>query len=144
MSELDQLFADFGMKKTKQRLAVLSLLQEAKAPLTAEEIFASLSKTEAASLWLSTVYRVLDTMCEKGLVLKTFVSKDHKYYYERNFHLHRHYLICLGCGKMLHLNHCPIHGMEEIIPKDSGFQITDHKLELYGYCQACQKKAVTP
>ncbi len=127
---MEDLFKKHGIKRTGQREELLQILKSGRLPMTAEEIF---KKTDGISL--ATVYRTLEIFCEKGLAVKISVGNDEKKYYEPASDVHRHYAVCLKCGKMEHINVCPVHDI-----KLDGFEVTGHRLELYGYCAECMDK----
>lgn len=124
-----------GLKKTKPREVVLSILEQAKEPLTAMEISSKIEKT-GKPLWLSTIYRVLESFEEKAIVLKTTVLDNGMAVYAINRHEHTHYAVCTKCRKMVAIENCP---MQALMPEleDQGFQVTGHKVEMYGFCREC-------
>ncbi|WKY44673.1 transcriptional repressor [Eubacteriaceae bacterium ES2] len=130
-----------GLKQTRHRLAILSLLKKAEHPLSADEIYLQL-KNE--SINLSTVYRNLELLGDNDLILKLNLSGDSRTVYEYNSPVHRHYLVCLGCKKILPIEHCPLSGYEERLASETGYSIVGHKLDVYGYCPACQQKDKKP
>jgi len=129
-----------GMKLTKHRLAILEILTQKDQPVSAEKIFFEMQKMDVA-INLSTVYRNLEALAEKGLVTKLSLSGDNRAVFEYNRRIHRHYLTCLGCKKILAIEDCPIKGYEHQIEAETGYQIVGHKLDLYGYCPECQKNS---
>jgi Fur family ferric uptake transcriptional regulator len=128
----------FGLKKTKPRDSVLSVLEHAKKPLSAMDICAEIEK-KGDTAWLSTIYRILNLFVKKGIAVKMTIPNTEMAVYELNRFQHKHYAICLSCHKILSMENCP---MEEFIPKikDSNFQVTGHNLEVYGYCSKCSTK----
>lgn len=126
------------IKKTRQRQCVLDVLAAADRPLSAMEIC---KRTEDADspVWLSTVYRILELFEGKNVVVRTTLSDGEMALYELNRHQHRHYAVCLGCHKVVELEHCPLQNFTPELG-DSGFQVTGHRLEMYGYCKDCAKK----
>ena len=66
-----------GLKCTKQRISVMQVLSDADAPLTVENIY---DKVDGMSL--STVYRIAEKLCEKGIVSKHTIQDSDKFYYE--------------------------------------------------------------
>jgi Fur family ferric uptake transcriptional regulator len=130
-----------GIKKTKQREAVVKILQNADAPLSALDIYAQTEK-EGQPSWLSTIYRILELFTEKGLVLKTSVLDGDMAYYELSGHGHHHYAVCVDCHKIVAINNCP---MAEFEPKlsDDEFRVLGHRVEMYGYCKDCDKRNKT-
>lgn len=126
-----------GMKSTKHRNAILSLLERAEQPVTAEELYMSLQK-QTASINLSTVYRTLETFVSKNLVLKLNME-DGKARFEFNHDEHRHHLFCVGCHNVISIDDCPMGELQEAIKEKMDFDVTGHKLEIYGYCRNCRK-----
>jgi Fur family ferric uptake transcriptional regulator len=53
---------------------------------------------------------------------------------------HHDHLICRVCGKIVEFESERIEELQSRIARQQGFQIFDHKLELYGYCPACAAK----
>lgn len=133
-----------GLKKTKQREDIFSVLVEAKEPITATDIYNSIVKRDGECGYaISTIYRVLSAFEEKGLVEKsTLMGEDMAVYEWVDGEEHKHYAICLGCHKKVALKKCPFQRMAVISkPSDDDFVITGHKIELYGYCKECQKQS---
>ncbi|SHI23374.1 Fur family transcriptional regulator, ferric uptake regulator [Sporobacter termitidis DSM 10068] len=126
-----------GLKKTKQRDAVVKILESAEAPLSAPDIYAQIEK-DGQAVWLSTVYRILELFTEKGLVTKTPVLDGDMAYYELRRHDHRHYAVCVDCHKIVPIQDCPMTGFEPKISDD--FRVLGHRIEMYGYCKDCDKR----
>lgn len=123
-----------ALKNTKSRTAVLRILEEHAAPMTAEEVHALAAAM--AELSLSTTYRTLATLSDKGIVLRN-LSQDGKYYYQLNSHQHRHHLICTRCGTLIPIDGCPLDELERHLCEKTGFKITGHNLEFLGLCPKC-------
>lgn len=126
---------NIGLKRTKPRLLVLDVLIKAQSPLTAEQIYCSLPDH---SLSLSTVYRTLELFTEKGVTTKSNIHDSVTFYYALNDKEHRHCAVCLSCGQMRYMQSCPVHELQV-----DNFTVTGHKLEIYGYCEKCQKTLYT-
>ncbi|MGI5984958.1 MAG: Fur family transcriptional regulator [Oscillospiraceae bacterium] len=134
----NQLAWPAGMKKTKQRKRVFSVLERADSPLSAMDIYKQIEKDDS-SFWLSTVYRILELFANEGLVVKTTVMGNNMTLYELNRNKHRHYAVCVNCRKVVEMDNCP---MEKFIPEfaESDFRVLGHKVEMYGYCKECDAK----
>lgn len=137
MTEPD-ILALCGIKKTKQRLALLEILENAAAPLTASQIHA-LYQQKDKDAWLSTTYRTLDMFTESGVANKLIPMDGANAQYELNRHEHKHYAVCQGCNKRWNIEHCPLECVE-IDTKKGAFHVTGHRLEVYGYCDECYTK----
>ncbi|MGX8701989.1 Fur family transcriptional regulator [Caproiciproducens sp.] len=130
-----------GLKNTKRRMAVLEILEKQTQPVAAEQIFMQLNRYDLSTS-MSTVYRELDSLVNNDLVLKIKINESNKALYEYNRMIHKHYLVCLGCKKMISLDMCPLKAYEEKLQEQTHFIITDHKLNVYGYCPECQAKGL--
>jgi len=132
-------FAAYGLKNTKNRQEILKVLMDSTQPLTADQIYFSLNQG-GESMNLSTIYRTLATLSEKGILLKVVLADESKTLFEYNRQIHKHYLICQDCRTITPIEHCPIAEYEKKLSQEMNFHITGHKLGIYGYCQACWQK----
>ena len=117
-----ELLREKGLKNTPSRQAVLEVLAHTEEPVS-----------------LSTVYRTLSVLAEKGLKLK-HSSQDGTLSYQLRDSRHRHYLICTQCGSSVPIPGCPLEELERNLGERTGFAITGHSLELYGLCPQCIHK----
>ena len=122
-----ELLEKSGLKCTKQRSAVLEVLMKEQTPITAEKI------QEKSGVSTATIYRILDLMCEKNLVIKSQLLDNPNHTYELNRNEHKHYAVCMDCKGVTPIDCCHYHS--EI---SDGFQVTGHKIEVYGYCKNCK------
>lgn len=136
-NDYKEILAKEGIKSTKHRNAILAIIEQSKIPLTAEEIFLIL-KQKHGSIWLSTVYRTLEILSSKDLIIKLTIMDDDKARYELNHNEHRHHVICVSCHKMITFLDCPVEEFEKTLKEKIDFDVIGHKLELYGYCQDCK------
>jgi Fur family ferric uptake transcriptional regulator len=124
-----------GVKKTRQRQAVLAVLRQAENPVSAAVIRAVAAR-EGQKITLSTVYRILEYMKKKGVVGRADVRQSGRALYELNRFRHKHYAVCVVCHRIIKMDNCP---MENFIPHvaEKDFRVTGHSVELYGYCRDC-------
>jgi Fur family ferric uptake transcriptional regulator len=129
-----------GLKNTKHRAAILDILEQSDQPMTAEQIYLELGE-QKIGVSLSTVYRVMESLADKNLVTKLSIGigGDNRAYFEYNRSDHRHYLVCLGCKKIMAIEHCPLKKYEEALGKEMNYTIAGHKLDIYGFCPDCQE-----
>lgn len=128
-----------GLKNTKSRRIILDILDQSNQPISAERISLELEKMKV-SINLSTVYRTLETLSDKNLITKLSILDENRTLFEYNRKVHRHYLVCIKCKKILTIMACPIESYEKALEDETGFKIVGHKLYLYGYCPECQSK----
>ena len=128
-----------GLKKTKHRTEILEILDKSNQPIPAEQVFLNM-KEDGATINLSTVYRTLETLADRGLATKVKISGDNRALYELNRMVHKHYLICLECKKMKAIESCPLEGYEQSLAEQTDYLISGHRLDIYGYCPKCREK----
>lgn len=128
-----------GLKNTKHRISILELLEKSTQPLTADQIYLALVNHKI-SINLSTVYRVLNTLVENGLIIKTITVSEHKTLFELNSFEHKHHLVCMECKKITMVDECPFEEYETKLKEKMGYTILGHKLEIYGVCKSCREK----
>jgi len=126
-----------GVKRTRQRESVMSMLECSDVPLSAADISFGIEKNGGDAVWLSTVYRTLELFVSKGVVVKTNVAGSEMAVYEINRFRHKHYAVCMKCRKIVAMDNCPL---EAFVPnlKDESFHVTGHNLEIFGFCKDCE------
>lgn len=127
-----------GLKNTKHRNAILEVIENSNQPISAEQIFLEL-KEKKNTINLSSVYRTLEVLVSRDIVIKTNITGDNRATYELNRLEHKHHLICSGCKKMFSIDGCPVEEYEKQLREKTGFDITGHKLEIYGFCKECKQ-----
>jgi Fe2+ or Zn2+ uptake regulation protein len=131
-----------GLRSTPQRQTVLDLLDDGEhRHLTADDIWRA-AASRHPSFNRSTAYRVLEQLCEAGIVQQTrFGDSAH---FELAGAPERHYhLVCRGCGGIQNL---PSDGLAEItgkLARQRGFAIRSVDLTIEGQCRRC-RQGVTP
>lgn len=133
-----EIFIEKNIKTTKQRELIFDILMNSHEPLSVEEIFVQLAGKEN-SMSLSTIYRILEVFVSKDLVVKSNIYNN-KAVFELQGKKHKHHLTCICCGKILVLNNCPLKEYEKLLQEMTMFDITSHKLELFGFCPECKMK----
>lgn len=138
-SDFEGMLKQAGLKNTKHRTSVLEILSGSDQPVSAEQVFLKLAE-KGVNANLSTVYRILESFAAKGLAVKTNIGSDTKALFEISSTGHRHHMICIKCRKMTSVEDCPLEEYEKMLQKKTGFNVTGHKLEIYGYCEECKMK----
>ena len=126
------------LKNTKKRQMLLFLLQKHARPMTVEELHEMANNILPMNV--STVYRTLNTLTEKEILIRS-VRQDGKAYYSLPKKDHYHRLVCDLCGKGIPIDTCPLSELEENLQEKTGFRITGHSLEFTGLCPACREKS---
>jgi Fur family ferric uptake transcriptional regulator len=132
-----------GLRCTRPRERVLGALVSAEGPLAVHQIQSAVDADGGPPVWVSTLYRTLEAFVDADLVIRTSMPDGGQSVYELNRHDHRHYAFCVGCHKMVAVEHCPV-DPDAAHLTGSDFHVTGHKLEVFGYCADCFRKVETP
>ncbi|HKM33230.1 MAG TPA: transcriptional repressor [Lachnospiraceae bacterium] len=138
----NQILYPTGIKWTKQRKDVYHILFQATEPLGAVQIYHSILKAQEVNYAVSTIYRILAFFEANGYVEKSSFIGDGITRYEWKKGGHTHYAICLECHKKVALHACPFEQIH-LDTNTGDFVVTDHKLQLYGYCKDCKRAGKT-
>lgn len=126
-----------GLKTTGPRIKILQILENAKEHhLRAEEVYRLL--TEAGEdIGLATVYRVLTQFEEAGLIKRHHFEEGYSVF-ELDHGEHHDHMVCVKCGKVEEFVDEVIEQRQREVAKKAGYQISDHSLIIYGFCQPCR------
>lgn len=127
-----------GYKITEQRKAILQVLTTSKNNLISVENILTKSKKIYPKTNMSTVYRNLEILENLNLIYKVIPENGIALYKLICSDEHHHHIICKQCGKTEAIEFCPLNILKKL-SKEKNFNLTDHKLELYGYCTDCEK-----
>lgn len=129
----------YQLKYSRQREALINLLQQEALPMSIDQIIEKLKKGKHP-MNQSTVYRIIDSLNEHHIVEKNYSSISNSTLIQLHTPHHQHYLICQMCHKMFPIDNCPIHDVIDSIEIAKDFKIISHNLEIIGICASCQKK----
>jgi Fur family ferric uptake transcriptional regulator len=130
------LFRDKKLRLSYPRLLIYRELSHTKTPLSPQELYKSLLKKQR-KIGLTSIYRSLVLFESLGMVFKIINGSSVKY---RLCELggHHHHIICKACGNVAELNFCDISDWSKKVMESTGYQVTDHQLNFYGFCKACK------
>ena len=122
-----------GLKVTLPRMKILDMLQHQRgAHLSAEEIYRTLIEL-GEDIGLATVYRVLTQFESSGLV-KRHLFESGQSVFEINQGQHHDHILCVDCGRVEEFCDEAIELRQREVAQQIGFELTDHRLILYGHC----------
>ncbi|MDF2946472.1 MAG: transcriptional repressor [Bacillales bacterium] len=124
-----------GYKITKQREHLLELFFNQDQYVPAKDIILAFQK-EFPGASFDTIYRNIYTFVELEILESIDMNNEKQFRVHCNTKLHHHHFICKKCGVIKPINICPIETVEHQLP---GYQINNHKFELFGYCPPCNK-----
>ncbi len=127
-----------NLKFTSQREAILRTLYDNPDHFTPENLYLLVKeKYPESNVGVTTVYRTLNLLEENDIATSiSFGSQGKKF--ELGNKPHHDHLICEKCGTIVEFENEEIEQLQEKIAKLYDFKLTNHLMQLYGICKACQ------
>ena len=122
---------------TSARKAILELLEAEDTHLSALELHAAL-KERLPSINLSTVYRSMDYLVEKGFISVSDIGTGSPVYEILQDDIH-HHIVCEQCGTIEDIAHEVIAPLFETIHNETNYKLTTNHLVIFGVCSSCQE-----
>lgn len=132
-----------GLKATPPRLKILQLLRGGpKRHWSADEVYRELSDS-GDDVGLATVYRVLAQLEQAGIVRRSSFDAG-KAVYELDDGPHHDHLVCVRCGQVDEFVDEAIEARQQAVAHARGFELTEHRLALFGLCARCRAAGRKP
>jgi|TARA_B110000881_G_C18514897_1_gene484334 Fur family ferric uptake transcriptional regulator len=119
-----------GVKLTDQRKIIAKVMTESKDHPDVDELYKRASKIDS-KISIATVYRTVKLFEESGIVTK-HDFKSGKARYEQLVESHHDHLIDIKTGEIIEFVDQKIEDLQKKVAEKYGYDLVDHKLELYG------------
>lgn len=125
-----------SIRLTRQREAVLQVIQQADKHLSAQEVYDRV-RQQLPGIAYGTVYNALSYLMEAGLIQVVNVGNGPALY-DRNLERHDH-LVCRHCGKVLDYVFGALEQSKDQVSEATGFRIERVQTLFVGLCPDCQR-----
>jgi len=122
--------AERGLRMTDQRRVIAKVLSDADDHPDAEELYRRASSVDP-KISLATVYRTVRLFSDAGII-ETHDFRDGRARYETADEEHHDHLIDVVTGDVIEFVDEEIEELQEKIARKLGYELVDHRLELYG------------
>ena len=119
-----------GVKLTDQRRIIARVMSEANDHPDVDELYTRVSKIDS-KISIATVYRTVKLFEEEGILAK-HDFKGGKARYEEMRESHHDHLIDVKTGEIIEFVDDEIEKLQKKVADKYGYELVDHKLELYG------------
>ena len=119
-----------GVKLTDQRKIIAKVMSESVDHPSVDELYSRVSKIDQ-KISIATVYRTVKLFEESGIVAKHDFKGD-KARYEELSESHHDHLIDIKSGQIIEFVDDEIEKLQKKVAEKYGYELVDHKLELYG------------
>ena len=130
MSILEKKCVERGLRMTEQRRIIARVLSDADDHPDAEEVYARATSIDP-KISLATVYRTVRLFDEAGII-ETHDFRDGRARYELAEGDHHDHLIDVQTGEVIEFVDEEIERLQEKIAEKLGYELVDHRMELYG------------
>jgi Fur family ferric uptake transcriptional regulator len=138
IEEVQQKLSVNNYKLTSQREIILeNIIKNEGKHLSAEEIYNEV-REDNSGIGLATIYRTLELFNDLGIIHQLNFNDNCRRYELDHGEYHHHHLICVSCGKITEFNDHILEEFEEDIKQEHNFNVTDHRIKFYGYCEDCR------
>ena len=127
---IEQKCIDKGVKLTDQRKIVAKVMSESHDHPDVDELYNRVSKIDS-KISIATVYRTVKLFEESGILTK-HEFKGRKARYEELNEGHHDHLIDIKSGEIIEFVDDEIEKLQKKVAEKYGYELVDHKLELYG------------
>ena len=119
-----------GVKLTEQRKTIAKIMSESQDHPDVDELYKRASSIDK-KISIATVYRTVKLFEESGIVAK-HDFKGGKARYEELSESHHDHLIDIKTGEIIEFVDEEIEKLQKKVADKYGYNLVDHKLELYG------------
>ena len=131
ISRIEELCAKNGVKITHQRRIIAEVISESKDHPDANEVFMRSNKIDSR-ISLATVYRTIKIFEENNVLNRIDFGGKRARYEELDENAHHDHLIDVDSGEIIEFLDEEIEELQAKIAKKLGYQLVDHRMELFG------------
>lgn len=127
-----------GYRLTAPRQAVVEIIASSQYVLSPFDVYER-ARQRYPRIGLVTVYRTVEKLEELGLIQRVHQPTGCHAFVAASPG-HQHLIVCQGCGRVEFFSGDHMDNLMKTVGKDSGYQVQDHWLQLFGICSDCRNK----
>ena len=128
--QLEELCSRMGLRMTDQRRVIAQVLSQSADHPDVEEVHRRAAAIDER-ISIATVYRTVRLFEDAG-ILERHDFRDGRSRYEQVSEEHHDHLIDINSGEIIEFRNEDIERLQEIVARELGYRLVDHRLELYG------------
>lgn len=121
-----------GLRITQLRRELIDFILSQSGHWSMQEMVENV-QAKMPSVGVATVYRTVNLLVEEHFVSKTMVEDGYARF-EVTPEDHHDHMTCVTCGKIFEFENEQIERLQNKVAKDLGFELADHRMELFGNC----------
>ena len=124
-----------GYRLTDARRILASLVAEQDGHFTVADLVDA-GRTRQAGIGRATVFRTVDLFVSLDVIERLDLPTGEHAYVECE-RAHHHHVVCSRCGRTEGIEDAGLRTLVSKVARQTGYQIDDHRLEMFGLCPAC-------
>jgi Fur family transcriptional regulator, ferric uptake regulator len=129
MTKLERACEEKGLKMTEQRRVIARVIADAEDHPDVETVYRRATAVDPR-ISIATVYRSLKLFEDANVLVRHDFGEGRARYEETGDH-HEH-LIDIETGEVIEFMHQELEALKERVANELGYELVDHRLELYG------------
>lgn len=129
-SRIERLCQEKGLKMTGQRRVIARVLSDAQDHPDVEQLYRRVTDVDPR-ISIATVYRTV-RLFEEASILERHDFRQGRARYEEIPERHHDHLIDVQSGEVIEFRNDDIEKLQRRVAEELGFELVDHRLELYG------------
>jgi len=125
------------LKSSSQREDILRIFYNSGKHLTAEELY-DICRESIPNIGIATIYRAIKLFSSIGICKEIVIDDGITRYEINDDNAHHDHLICTRCGIFIEIVSPEIEKIQKKISDSYGFELVNHRLNLYGICSKCR------
>jgi Fur family ferric uptake transcriptional regulator len=135
LNAIERELARRGGRVTRQRRAIVAQFAHMRRYVTPQALHESLA-TRYPAIGLATIYRTLELLEQIGAATRAPGQHgEHAYLFCPT--AHHHHAVCIKCGEVDDVPCGSVERFARTVARRMRFRLTQHRLEVYGFCQRC-------
>jgi len=126
-----------GLKSTTQRDDIIDVFFKTNTHINLEELLKRVRRRNP-KVGYATVYRTMKLLTGCGIAIERQFGDGQTRYEHIPDDSHHDHCICVKCGKIIEFENQKIEHLQKEIAENLSFTVSNHKLELYGFCSKCR------
>ena len=136
IEQFERVCRERGLPITTQRKTIFEMVLDRTDHPTADQVYDQV-RGRIHTISRTTVYRILNTLVELGLITK-ICHHGSAARFDPRIHQH-HHLVCLRCENIIDLDEKRLNDVAWPDVRGYGFEIRDYQIHFRGVCAACRR-----
>ena len=134
---LSEYLHSIGQFVTQPRKTILQCFLQIDGHISVKKLCGEVRKTDP-QISPATVYRTMRLLVACGLAAENEFTGNIKMFERIHGKEHHDHMVCTNCKKVEEFHNDSIEKLQEEVAQDHSFEITHHRMTLFGVCSECQ------